>query len=158
MYQIAKINNTHGIKGTLKVTSISDFNRLYKGAKVYYLDDLNNPVYLTIKKAVLANNIYLVDFNEIASINEAQLLKNKLLYTNEKPKTDDLTYQELIGIKVILTTGEELGIITNVIFNPAHEIIEIKGNKKYLIPFNNVFVKEINSKKELVINNIEGLL
>ena len=158
MYQIAKINNTHGIKGTLKVSNLSDFNRLYKDAKVYYLDNDNNEVYLTINKVIKSNNIYLIDFKEINNIDDAALLKNKLLYSNELPITDEITYQELIGLEVILSSGEYLGKINNIIFNPVHDILEVIGIKKYLIPFNNIFVKEINRKKQLVINPIDGLL
>lgn len=156
-YLIGRINNTHGIKGALKVQSFSDFDRFFVGAVMFILAD-NKETILEIEKCTATNKGYLVFFKGITTVEQALPLKGKELYSKSLPDTNELHFSDLLDLEVILDTNEPFGIVSNVIDNGCQTVIEItKSNQqKTLIPFVSAHIKGIKHKK-LVIYDIEGL-
>ena len=87
--ELGKINNTHGIKGEVKVALWCDDINYVKQLKTVYLDS-NGKKSLTLVSARPQKNIGILKFAEITTVEQAQELKNKVLYCNrDDAKIDD---------------------------------------------------------------------
>lgn len=159
--KIGYINNTHGIRGSLKITSLSDFNRFFKNAKIYALDGKKQKLTLTVKQSRKAKDFLIVDFYELSSILEAEKYKGLYLYTDEAVREkNEIHINQIIGLEVVLEDGTLIGFVKDILENPAQDILEIKkiDKTKLLIPFVKDFIVAINKKKQLVVKLLEGML
>lgn len=158
-YLIGRINNTHGIKGALKVQSFSDFDRFYVGAKVIVTNDKGVETELEITKSQPISKGYLVYFKNITTIDEATKLKGKYLYANELPVSNELHFSDLYNLEVVSEKGTPVGVISEVIDNGCQTVIKISApNQKHiLLPFVAAHIKGIENHK-LVIFDVEGMV
>ncbi len=82
--------------------------------------------------------------------NEAEALKGQKLYVDRSqlPEADDGTYYhaDLVGLKAVLTTGEEIGSVLALYNFGAGDIIEVGHGQKdaTLVPFSDEAVVEVN--------------
>lgn len=159
MYQIGKIVKTHGIKGEVKIQSMSDFDRFVPKKTIYYYEK-GEKIYLKIATVRKQQQLFLVKFDGFNSLNDVEALKGLDLYTDERPTLEEDEYlkEDLVGLEVYSTNGEYIGKVIDLMFLPSQETLVIKGEtkKKILIPFLKEFVIEITDK--IVIQVIEGLI
>ena len=162
MYLIGRITNTHGIRGELKVESLSDFER-FKPGKTIYVDDKGNYIPLTIESVRSHQKWLLVKFVGFDNINDVLIYKGLKLYVKDKPENvleaDEYFYDDLIGKKVCTDEGEDVGVITSLIEVPQGHLIDVKkiDGKQVLIPFVSFFIMRIDDE-QVIIKPIEGLL
>lgn len=162
MYLIGRITSTHGIRGELKVDSLSDFERFEPG-KIVYIEDRGNYLPFEIESARVHQNRYLVKLIGKDNINDVLMYKGLKLYAKEKslePLDDDeYYYDDLIGKQVKTTQGEVIGEIVSIIEVPQGHLIEVEktNGKKIMIPFVSFFIDSIDDQV-VVIKPIEGLL
>lgn len=82
--------------------------------------------------------------------NQAEALRGIKLFVDRSqlPKADEGTYYhaDLIGLKVVLTTGEDLGVVIDVHNFGAGDIIEVGEDKNHttLVPFSDAAIDEVN--------------
>jgi 16S rRNA processing protein RimM len=162
MYHIGKITNTHGIKGEVKIYNLSDFNRFLPSAKVYVMIK-GEKKFFTIEKTRSQNNLLIVKFKEFDNINDVLIYKGLDLYSDQdiidELEEDDYHYQDLIGKKVYTDDHIFVGEVISLIPVPQGHLLEIikENNKKVLVPFIKVFIKDVLEDK-IIIKPIEGLL
>ena len=161
---IGKILNTFGIKGELKVRSYSDFDseRYSKGSTVYLGEEY---IPMKVKSYREHKGFLLVLFEDHEDINLVEKYKNYLIFKSKddiKPLKDgEYYFSDLIGLKVYVDE-KEIGKVINVeegIRNNNMRILKYEDNKEYLVPFLDVFVKEVDLKQQLIrIVKMDGLL
>lgn len=159
-YKCGHIMTTHGIKGDVKVKSFSDFNRFYKGSRLYVL---HNGQYeeVRVEKASVFGAYYLVSFQGLEDINLVLKYHSDDIYVSEFDRKDKLEegefyYSELIGKAVVNQNGEERGKVVEIRELPQAEYLVVAyGEKRILIPFIKEFVKDIDDK--IIVEEIEGL-
>lgn len=160
--EFAKVNNTHGIRGEVKCSLWCDDINFVKQLKTVYLDK-NATKSLTLVSARPQKNIGILKFAEITTIEQAEELKNKILYCDrDDVKIDDDAYYiaDLIGCKVVdVDSGEEYGVIKDVQNYGSCDIYELKmPNKTVLIPAIPDVVKSVDVDNQLVkISVMKGL-
>jgi 16S rRNA processing protein RimM len=162
---IGKIVGVHGIKGEVKIKAESDiFERQIK-----VLDSI--PLYRGTKREELQiesikpyKDLFIVKFREIGDRSEAEeriggevwIDKSKQIELGE----DEFYFSDLIGSKVFTEDSKEIGVLKEILEQPASHILEVEkpdGNK-ILIPFINQFVKDVDIKnKKIVVSLIEGM-
>lgn len=161
VFDIAKVKDTFGYKGFVKVISLSDFDRLEKDARLFYYDDDGIKVELKITSCEKRVTYYLISFEGIANLEDAKRLKGKTLMTLDKPKVKkgEYHYQDLINLKVSTLDGTLIGVVENIRFLPNQELLEVRNNdnKITLIPFVEEFISKIE-EDIIYITPIEGLL
>lgn len=160
--EVGKVNNTHGIKGEVKMTMWCDDIDYLKQLKVLYLDDKGNKA-LTLLSARAQKNVAILKFAEITSIEQAEAVKGKVLYCNR----DDARLEEgkhyladIIGCYVVdIDTEEEYGKIVDVLNHGSCDIYDVESwGKHTLIPAIDDVVKEINTEYQVVrIKAMKGL-
>lgn len=160
--RVGKIVNTHGIKGCMKVLSLTDeldrFDELD-----YVFTEIDNKK-RKINNAWYRNGMVYLELEGVENMDDAIKLKESYVSIEEaqlKELPEDTYYiYELIGLEVYSTEGELIGNIKEVFQTGANDVYEVKGKlKTYYIPAIKNIVKEVNIKeKKVIINVVEGLL
>ena len=159
--EIGKINNTHGLRGEVKMLMWCDGIDYIKQLKTVYLDDEGKKP-LTLVSARQQKNVAILKFAEITNIDSAEELKNKVLYCNRDDAViDDAHYlADIIGCAVVdVDTNEEYGKIVDVLNYGASDIYDVERNGKHtLIPAIDDVVVEIDTENQTVrIKPMKGL-
>lgn len=157
LYSIGKIVTTHGVRGEVKISPETDFNRFVKGATVYV-----NGKTLIIKSVRTQNNYFLVSFEGYPTLTEVEKLRGLEVYTNEEPEElgeDEFHLPKLIGLDVFLMDNTPVGEVTSLLDVPQGHLLNIltTEGKQVLVPFIKQFVKEVTDEG-IWIEVIEGLL
>lgn len=160
--EIGKVNNTHGIKGEIKMAMWCDGIDYIKQLKTVYLDDEGKKP-LTIISARQQKNVAIIKFAEIYTVEEAENLKNKVIYCNRDDASidEDAHYlADIIGCYVVdIDTEEEYGKIVDILNYGASDIYDVESwGKHTLIPAIPDVIKEINTEYQVVrIKPMKGL-
>ena len=137
LLEVGKIINTHGLRGEVKVSPWTDTPDVFEDLETVYLK--NNDA-LTISSVKYQKNNLIVKFKELGDINEAEKLKNQVLFA-ERSALGELPegvyyIADLIGLSVRKETGEEIGKIKDVLQTGANDIYVVArgGAKDLLVP------------------------
>ncbi len=158
--KIGQIVNAVGLKGEVKVYNYSDSQERYYDLQTVYLDD---KLY-EIEKVRFQQHLVILKFKGVDDRNAAESLKGKYLNITEADLKElpEGTYyiRDLIGVLVVLESGEVLGTLTNVLQNFAQDLYEIDVNgKKVLLPAVNEFVLDVDlESRRVTVRLPEGLL
>ncbi|WP_442637499.1 ribosome maturation factor RimM [Rossellomorea marisflavi] len=166
-FNVGKIVNTHGIKGELKVLSMTDFpeERYQKGNELTLFIEGKEPKSLTIASYRKHKNFDLLMFEGYRDINEVEGFKQGILKVDESQLQDldegEFYFHEIIGCVVRTTSGEELGVVKEILSPGANDVWVVKAprGKEHLIPYIEDIVKKVDiAQKEIIIEPMEGLL
>jgi 16S rRNA processing protein RimM len=148
---VGQIGKTHGLKGEVKVFSLTDSLERFKKLKSVYIDGEIRKVEgckLQADKAILK-------IEGIDSIEQAELYRNKYLMVSREDavKLPEGSYYvaDLIGCSVFEEDGEELGEVYDVLHTPGNDVYWVKGNKEVLIPVLKDIVVSIDINKRIII-------
>ena len=165
------ITSSHGIKGELKVKSLSDFSeRFTKPGKRWLQINKEEPILYKLisgyKKP--GKDLFIISLDEVQDRDSAERLKKYkfLVESNNIPKLkqDEFHFNQLVNLTVKIQQNNQIETIGEVIdlMNENNNLIKIKiyaNNKKILIPFVKEIVPIIDLKKKfIVINPPKGLL
>ena len=160
--EIGKINNTHALKGEVKLEMWCDGIDFIKQLKKVYLDDKGEKQ-LTLVSVRPQKNIAILKFAEISSIDEAQRLKGCVLYCNrDDAELDEGSYYlaDIIGCYVVdKDSNEEYGKIKDIMNYGSCDIYDVeRDGKHFLIPATPDVICEINPEYQVVfIKPLKGL-
>lgn len=163
--KIGAIANTHGLRGTLKVKSFTDFKEeRYKKGNTLYIAFKNDYIPVTVSKMKTVKGLEFIDFKEYTHINEVEKFKGSELFINKEDiheidEEDAFYYNDLIGSEVY--TDGPIGIVTDIRVYPQGEylVINTEEKKNVLVPFLKQFVKEVDTKGKIIyLSEWEGLL
>ena len=165
------ITSSHGIKGELKVKSLSDFSeRFTKPGKRWLQINKEEPILYKLisgyKKP--GKDLFIISLDEVQDRDSAERLKKYkfLVESNNIPKLkqNEFHFNQLVNLTVKIQQNNQIETIGEVIdlMNENNNLIKIKiyaNNKKILIPFVKEIVPIIDLKKKfIVINPPKGLL
>jgi len=168
---VGLITSCHGIKGQVKVKSLSDFEERFLKPGMRWLQKENEqPAEIKLLSGYKqpGKETFIIKFQGINTRNNAEQLKKYriLVKTNKLPelKKEEFHLLELINLRVKTLENDELKIIGKVI-NLENEknnllVIELfKNQKKVFIPFVEEIVPLVDIKNNfLIINPPRGLL
>lgn len=170
---IGKITKTIGIKGNLKIISLTDFpERFLKLKKIFLYNEKNRGFYINklsgkyefkITECKIYDkyiNLKLEDYDSIEKSNE---LVNLILMIDEslRVKLDDGNYYfyELVDSE-IFDKDKLIGKVVSVVNYGSGDLFNVTSNgKEILIPYRKEFVKNIDVKnKRIDVDLIDGFL
>ncbi len=160
--EIGKINNTHGVRGEMKLQLWCDGIDYLKQLKRLYLDSEGKKEVKLIS-AREQKNLAIIKLEGIDSIEKAEELKGKVLYCDREDAVieDGANYiADLIGCYVVdIDTEEEYGRVVDVVNYGSCDIYDIESwGKHTLIPAIEDVVKEINTEYQVIkIKRMKGL-
>ena len=152
--ETGKIVSTHGIRGEVRVQPWCDTPEFLTAFKTLYLNEGRDV--LNIIRSRAHKNIVIMQIKGITTIEQAQALRDKVLYIDRKDALleDGEYFQcDLFGALVYdVDTNEPLGEIVDVSKTGANDVWHIKKDgKEYLIPSIPDVVIDVNIDEEKVL-------
>lgn len=152
--RVGQIVGAFGLKGQVKIQPLTDFaqERFRKGARLRLDGE-----WVEIETSSVHKGRPLLKLKGIETIDAAEALQWKYLEAADRPKTGrgEFLVSDLLGLSVVTSEGENLGVVDEILQNPAHEIL-VAG--EIMIPLVEQFVKEIDLKgKTITVELIEGM-
>lgn len=161
LIEIGKIVNTHGIKGEVKVQPWCDDPAMFDEFDALIID--NKPY--NVLKNRFHKNCEIVQFEGINNIDDAELLRNKVVYVNrDEIKVPEGRHfiSDIIGLLVKEESGRVLGIVDDIIKTGSNDVYILKdtfNKKQILIPVIDQVVKEINIEQGyILVELMKGLI
>ncbi len=161
LIDVAQVTNTHGLRGEVKIMPRTDYPEFFEEISGVYLEDSS---YLKITGIKYQKNMVILKFKGINSVEEAEMLRNKILYA-QKSIFDDLpdgTYliADIIGLEV-LEDDISYGKITDVFSTGSNDVyvVDKPGHKQLLVPALKNVIEEINiNEGYMKVKLPEGLM
>ena len=168
---VGLITSCHGIKGQLKVKSLTDFEERFIKPGMRWVQKENEPpleIKLTSGFRQPGRETFIISLEGINSRNDAEQLKKFkiLVKTDNLPRLqkEEFHLLELINLQVKTLENDKLKIIGKVLDleNEKNNLLVIqlfKNQKEVLIPFVEEIVPIVDIKNNfLIINPPKGLL
>ena len=148
---VGEIVKAQGIRGEIKVKSLSDNEKRFEiGSKLYIGDEI-----VTIKRSYKQKNMLILGFEEYDNINDILKFIGKDLTIDEKDlgelSENEVYIKDLYGLSVISEgqkVGEIVDVISGVYPNDVYEIKTEKGN--VLLPALKNIIKKIDTEEKII--------
>jgi 16S rRNA processing protein RimM len=164
MYIVGHILKPQGIKGEIKVESVSpDTTRFYRLKKIFVQCE-NLETYL-IEAVRISGRFVFLKFSGVNTRNEVEKLRGCEVLIREDDlidlKDNEYFIHDLIGCRVVDEDGSTIGELKEIMQNPSNDIYVLMApdGREILIPAISDVVREIDLKtKKIYIRIPEGLL
>lgn len=170
---VGKIVKPVGVKGNLKVISLTDFperfNKLQKVSlycerdKEFFVNKSDKSFEFNITECKVYDSYVNIKFENYDNVDESKELVNLFVMIDEKKreKLDEgkFYFYELIDSDVY-DSGDLIGKVISIVNYGSGDLFNVKFNdKEVLIPFKDEFIKNIDVKnKRIDVELIEGFL
>lgn len=172
--EVGRIGEAWGVKGWIKVLSYSADPQALFRAKHWFLKASEDRKSLPKPGWVLPASLQITQVREhgdgiVASIqgvidrNGAEALRGARIFTSRaefpSPKADEYYWIDLIGLQVVNTQGEDLGMVIGLIDTGPHSVLRvmpaglvepIKPDEERLIPFVAAYVGEVSLEQRRI--------
>jgi 16S rRNA processing protein RimM len=162
---VGRISSPHGIDGSVKVISLTDFKERFQPATKFFLaPPLTSLSLLTIERVESKGDFFYVKFKEVKTREDAEELRGRYLQVprSESPKLSKGSYwiYEIIGLKCYTLDGKYLGVVEEVMKTGSNDVYIVKKEgKEILIPAIKAVVKEVNLEEgKIIISPYPGIL
>jgi len=149
---IGRVLKPFGIKGEVKVESMSDVPGRFEGLQTVYLTlphGTEAPREATVTQVREVNSGYIVKFSAFSTPEEAALFRGAWIriHTNyDLPREPDTFYQfELIGLRVEDPDGQHMGNVEEILEYPQHHVLVVRNKEaEFLIPANRRTIEKVD--------------
>jgi 16S rRNA processing protein RimM len=164
-FYFGKIVKPHSFDGRVNAWFDVDEPLLYSELEMVFIKIENNLVPHFIKSIKILNNKAILEFQDVDTIEVAELLAKKELYlpiSMLPEKTGNSFYfHEIVDFELIDEEMGSVGIIKTVLDYPNQSLFQVisDNNKEVLIPVFGDIIKNVNrEKKQILIKAPEGLI
>ena len=153
---IGEILKPFGIRGDVKVESMSDVPGRFEGLETVYLTHQREgaiPLKTTVTQVREVNAGYLVRFSAFSTPEEASQFRGawiQIPMNTELPRAPDTFYQfELIGLRVEDPNGQHMGIVEEILEYPQHHVLVIRNkDTEMLLPASRKTIERVDLDKQ----------
>lgn len=161
--EVGKIINTHGLRGEVKIVTWTDSPEVFEELKFVIAKMRGEETRLDIKNIKYQKNNIIAAFSQITSIEEAEKLKNAVLFVprEELGELPEGVYYiaDLIGCEVFDANGK-IGDLADVFGTGSNDVYDIKrdGKKNLLVPIIDGVLQSVDiENKKIIIEIPKGL-
>jgi 16S rRNA processing protein RimM len=162
---IGKIERPFGVKGAVKVRSLSDVpGRFDHLEAVSVVGSTGQAVDRTVTHVRRAGSTYIMQFAGITTPEEAVSLRGGLIQVprlEPSAQSGDVLYEcDLIGMTVVDEEQQPLGVVETIWELPGHQVFVVrKDGQEVLIPASKNFVTAVDvPQRRMTVRVIEGLI
>ena len=161
---LGKVVKPHGLEGLLRVWSYARSEASFLDAGEIILRSVSGNIHECRVLSVRPHkNVLLMRLEGINSLEQAEGFRGAEIFVNSEAITreeGEYFWHELLGLKVLLDTGEYLGDISRIIPAGSNEIYVVgNGEKEVFVPATYEVVREIDLEQgTMTISAMEGLL
>ncbi len=155
---IGRILKPFGVKGEVKVESLSDVPGRFEGLQTVYLTPSQGtsiPQETTVTQVRAMNTGYLVRFSAFSTPEEAAHFRGAWIQippSPDLPRDHDTFYQfELLGLRVEDPDGDQMGQVEEILDYPQHHVLVVRdGAREFLIPANRRTILKVDLTNQRV--------
>jgi 16S rRNA processing protein RimM len=172
---VGRIGKAHGIRGEVSVELRTDEpERRFAAGTVLQTRSPQGgephgpglPAALTVRSTRWHQSRLLVVFEEVPDRTVAESVRGLVLALDvdpsETPEDPEEFYDhQLVGLRVVTTTGEEVGELSEVVHGPAQDLLSVRAadGREVLVPFVAPLVPEVDlAGGRVVVEDVPGLL
>ena len=161
---IGRIVRAHGLRGEVSVTVLTEFPERFETTEWVYLGDEFEAAAYRIESYRWHKQNILLTLAGVSDRTQAEKLRGQFVQVpleEAVPLPEGVYYlYQLIGLNVTSTTGEFLGVITDVIETGANDVYVVrKDGKDILLPAIPEVVKAVDILNGvMVVQVIDGLI
>ncbi|OPZ60123.1 MAG: Ribosome maturation factor RimM [Deltaproteobacteria bacterium ADurb.Bin510] len=154
---IARIKAPQGLAGKMWISPLGQAdNSFLQGYSQILIGRQGAP--RSVVSIAKRNKGFVLELAGITSSDQVELLLGETLYIDRawlpEPEEDEFYAGDLVGLRVVALSGEELGRVTQVFSTGASDVLEIDGRS--MIPLVEAFVKEIDlDQGQIIIDTAE---
>ncbi len=147
---VGQLINTHGVKGEMKATALTDDPQRFKKLKWVYIDKNGTLEKYDITGVKFFKQFVILKFKNIDSIEAAEKLKGLYMKIDRanavKLPKDSFFITDILGMSVYDENNKLLGKLSDVIQTGSNDVYIVKNDegKEILIPALKSVVKEIS--------------
>ncbi len=149
--------NTHGVRGEVRIQPWADEAAFLTRFRRFYLDGA--PV--KVRSCRVHKEMCVVSLEGVDDVNAAMALKGKVIFIDREDArlpAGTVFLQDIIGAKVVDESGAELGILEDVMSEPAASVLVIRGQREILVPDVPAFVLKKDADAGVVtVRLIDGM-
>lgn len=151
LLEVGRIGRAHGLRGEVTVGLSTDrHERVQPGAVLHTEGRV-----LTVVASRPHQRGWIVTFDGVDGRTAAEALRGQVLRAEPLDDPDALWVHDLVGAAVVTTDGRPCGHVTEVIANPAHDILALDTGRLVPVVF---VVDESGLPDRLVIDPPPGLV
>lgn len=155
--EAGQIVSTHGIQGEVRIQPWADDAAFLTRFRRFYLDGAE----IRVRSCRVHKSMCIAALEGIGTINEAMPLKGKILCINrDDARLPEGTFflQDLLGCRVVEQSGRDLGIVADILSEPASSVLVVQGEREILIPDVSAFVLKKDPEAGIItVRLIEGM-
>ena len=139
MIEFGRVAGSYGVRGWMKVAV--DDPELLAAQPAWWLDGAERKV----EETKIHSGKLLAKLAGIETPEAARTYKGKAV-SIPRPEAGEGRYywDDLIGLEVVNTQGQVLGVVKGMFSNGAHDVAELSGDKPRLLPWVPVVVKKVD--------------
>jgi 16S rRNA processing protein RimM len=157
---VARVLRPWGLRGDLKVESLSDFpERFSPGAKLWL-----SGVERTVERSRMQGGATYLKLSAIEDATQAEPFRGELLEVPEAAlpnlDEDEFYHHQLVGLRARTVHGEVLGAVSEVLQTGGNAVLVVLGSDtELLVPFIDDVVKSVDlDAGVLTVELIDGLM
>lgn len=159
------IGKTYGVQGWLKIYTYTQPEDSLLQYQPWYLiseTDKEKSIIVELEKTKRHGNGFIVKFAGINSPEQARLLTGKKINVLRsqlpKLKKDEYYWFDLVGLTIINKNGQLLGKVIYLLETGSNDVLVIKGDKEFAIPYLvGDVIKHIDLDKQEILVDWEPL-
>lgn len=163
--QVGIITSTHGVRGEVKVYPTTDDMKRFKRLKEVILDTGKEQMTLEIESVKFFKQFVILKFKGFDNINDVEKYRQKSLFVTRKNAVrlsrDEYFIADLMGLKVVNESGEDVGILREVMETGANDVyvIDMSDGRELLLPAIKQCILEVDVEQGFVkVHILDGLL
>lgn len=168
MFRVGVVTSTHGVKGAVKVYPTTDDPKRFLDLKKVLFsktdreEDAARP--LSITRVQFFKNQVILTFQEVSSMDEAEILKGGSLWITDEQavplEKDEFYIRDFLEAQVQTEDGEKVGVISDIMETGSNFVLEIKepSGKRFLMPAIHDCILNMDKEAHLVtVRILKGL-
>lgn len=156
MLRVGVISSTHGIRGEVKVFPTTDYAERFEELDEVMLDTGKERIPLRIEGVKYFKQLVILKFEGYDTIESIEKYKGRdLLISREDAaplEEGEFYICDLIGLRVVSTEGEDLGVLEDVMSTGANDVFVARtpDGKELLLPYIDECIREISTEKKCI--------
>lgn len=154
MIEIGKIIKAQGLKGELKVQYYADAENM---SNLQYVIIGDNKKRYTVLSSIIRVGYCYITLDGVDDRTKAENFIGKEIFINKEDlsiEEDECIIDDLLGMKVILSSGDNYGEIINVEQYGSADILTISGQYgKWQVPYISELVESVDKQNKIMVLN-----
>ena len=164
-FQVGIITSPHGVRGEVKVYPTTDDVNRFKRLKQVILDTGKERLKLEIESVKFVKQFVVLKLKGYDNINDVERFRQKSLFVSRENavrlRKDEYFIADLIGLKVLDETQQEIGTLREVMETGANDVyvIDLNDGRELLLPAIKQCILGVDIEAGTIrVHILEGLL